>query len=62
MRGHLTLLPGDGIGPEVVAETLKILNEIGGCRFESLPWSADHYLRTGISVPPDGYDTLRSFD
>ena len=62
MAHHIAVIPGDGIGPEVVAETLKILNEIGGCRFESLPWSADHYLRTGISVPPDGYDTLRSFD
>jgi 3-isopropylmalate dehydrogenase len=29
---------------------------------EKLPWSADYYLQTGITIPPDGYDTLRSFD
>jgi 3-isopropylmalate dehydrogenase len=27
-----------------------------------LPWGADHYLATGVSMPPDGYDVLRSFD
>src|SRR4030088_217742 len=27
-----------------------------------LPWSAEHYLQTGVTIPPDGYDTLRQFD
>jgi 3-isopropylmalate dehydrogenase len=29
---------------------------------ESLPWGADHFLKTGITIPPDGFDILRGFD
>ena len=29
---------------------------------EPLPWSADHYLKTGETLPSNGYDVLRSFD
>ena len=29
---------------------------------EPLPWSADHYLKTGETLPANGYDVLRSFD
>src|SRR4029079_8003139 len=29
---------------------------------EHLPWSADYYLQTGVTIPLNGYDTLRSFD
>ncbi len=30
--------------------------------FDHLPWSADYYLQSGITIPPNGYDTLRAFD
>jgi 3-isopropylmalate dehydrogenase len=64
---RIAVLPGDGIGREVTAEAVKAVRaagEVYGLRFEleSLPWSADHYLQTGVTVPPDGYDTLRQFD
>src|SRR5688572_32129108 len=39
-----------------------VLNRVGGVELERLPWSAEHYLATGVTLPPDGYDTLRSFD
>ena len=29
MQAKITLLPGDGIGPEVVAEAVKVLNAVG---------------------------------
>jgi len=29
---------------------------------EHLPWGADHFLQTGVTIPKDGYDTLRGFD
>jgi 3-isopropylmalate dehydrogenase len=58
----IAVIAGDGIGPEVTAEAVKVLRAAGGIRFEPLPWSADHYLETGITLPPDGYDTLRGFD
>ena len=68
MRTHeIAVIPGDGIGREVTAETVKVLKAIAqrfgtGLQLESLPWSADHYLQTGVTLPPDGYDQLRQFD
>ena len=64
---HIAIIPGDGIGKEVTAEAVKALQAVGdrfGRRFdfEHLPWSADHYLQTGVTIPPGGYDALRQFD
>jgi len=61
---RIAVIPGDGIGKEVTAEALKVLRaagDVGGRTFELdvLPWSADHYLQTGVSMPPNGYDMLR---
>jgi 3-isopropylmalate dehydrogenase len=39
-----------------------VLRTVGGLDLEELPWSADHYLKTGVTIPADGYATLRSFD
>jgi 3-isopropylmalate dehydrogenase len=58
----IAVIPGDGIGPEVVAEAIRVLQVLGGVELEELPWGADHYLRTGVTVPAAGYDLLRSFD
>jgi len=63
----LAIIPGDGIGKDVTAEAVKVLTRVGevfGRTFEleHLPWSADYFLETGITIPPDGYDTLRGFD
>ena len=58
----VAVIPGDGIGPEVVAEAIRVLLDLGGVEIEELPWGADHFLQTGVTVPPGGYDTLRSFD
>ena len=59
---RVAVIPGDGIGPDVVAQVVPFLVALGDLELEHLPWSADHYLQTGISVPPGGYDALRSFD
>ncbi|HEX9368675.1 MAG TPA: isocitrate/isopropylmalate dehydrogenase family protein [Vicinamibacterales bacterium] len=64
---RLAIIPGDGIGKEVTAEAMKVLTRVGevfGRTFEveHLPWSADYFLETGITIPPDGYDTLRASD
>jgi len=58
----IALIPGDGIGREVIAEAVKVLKATGGLDLHELPWSADHYLQTGQTIPPDGYDVLREFD
>ena len=63
----LAIIPGDGIGKEVTAEAVKVLTRVGEVfgrplELEHLPWGADYFLETGITIPPDGYDTLRGFD
>ena len=62
MSQRIVIIPGDGIGRDVVAEVVPLLKALGGLEFEQLPWGADYYLQTGITIPPDGYDTLRSYD
>ena len=64
---RIAVIPGDGIGKDVTAEAVKVLarvEEVFGVpiALEHLPWSADHYLKTGETLPPNGYDLLRSFD
>jgi 3-isopropylmalate dehydrogenase len=63
----LAIIPGDGIGKEVTAEAVKVLTRVGEVfgrtfQLEHLPWGADYFLETGITIPADGYDTLRAFD
>lgn len=57
-------IPGDGIGKDVAAEALKVLRAVGeafGRQFDvdELPYGADYYLATGITIPPGGYQALR---
>ena len=64
---RLAIIPGDGIGKEVTAEAVKALQAVGTAfgrtfELEHLPWSADHLLATGETLPANGYDLLRQFD
>ena len=40
------------------------VTQASGCRveIETLPWGADHFLATGVTIPKDGYSRLRQFD
>lgn len=67
MNHRIAVIPGDKIGPEVVREGLKVLRkleelDLGSFQFTEFPWGADHYLKTGAPIPPDGIDILGSFD
>jgi len=62
VANRIAVIPGDGIGPEVIAQAVKVLQALGGVDLHHLPWGADHYLSTGETVPAGGYDLLRSFD
>ncbi len=61
-------IPGDGIGPEVVSEGLRVLEAVarrdGGFRLEvtGFDWGSDRYGREGSLMPEDGLDRLKSFD
>jgi 3-isopropylmalate dehydrogenase len=61
---RVAVIPGDGIGVDVTIEAVKILMRVAdvfGRTFDlvTLPWSADHYLKTGETIPPNGYAMLR---
>ncbi|KLO24602.1 MULTISPECIES: tartrate dehydrogenase [unclassified Marinitoga] len=64
----IAVIPGDGVGVEVINEGLKILNTIkeihGGIdfEFETFPWSCEYYLKTGKMMPEDGMKILSNFE
>ena len=64
----MALIPGDGIGPEVTAEGVRVLDAVaaldGGFRFEwtRFPWGCDYYLKHGKMMDDDGVDRLKQFD
>ena len=69
MRQHrIAAIPGDGIGPEVVAAGLQALEAVarrdGGFRVavEQFPWGSDYYKQHGVLMPTDGLEQLRDFD
>lgn len=64
---NIALIPGDGIGPEVTAEALKVLEaaaRYGGFTYDTaaLDFGGDRYLRTGETLPNGAIDELRGFD
>src|SRR5437764_2563452 len=65
MTQRIAVVPGDGIGPEVIAAGMQILEAINdarklGLEFVHFNWSADEYLRTGVSMRPGAMDDLRN--
>ena len=61
---RIAIIPGDGIGKEVTAEAVKVLASVAQrsgktIDLHHLPWSADHFLATGETLPSDGYRMLR---
>jgi tartrate dehydrogenase/decarboxylase/D-malate dehydrogenase len=64
---RIAVIPGDGIGKEVVPEGIRVLDAVGtryGIRFgwEHYPWSCETYTRTGRMMPKDGMERLRETD
>lgn len=63
----LAVIGGDGTGPEVTAEALKVLEAVSKLEkftYETTPldWGGLRYLKTGETLPKDGVETLRKFD
>lgn len=68
-RSHykIAVIPGDGIGAEVVREGLKVLEvacKAEGVRYETVSFDigGERYLRTGETLPESVLDELRRFD
>ena len=63
----IAVIPGDGTGPEVVAEGLKVLKAAAStCDFRyettNFDFGGDRYMRTGETLPTGALDELRKFD
>jgi len=68
MKNHkLAVVPGDGIGHEIIPAALKVLESAAekfgftlNCEF--FDWGAGRYLKEGAFMPEDGLETLKNFD
>ena len=63
----IAVIPGDGIGKEVVPEGMRVLEAAGkkfGIRFQwdELPWSCEYYAKHGHMMPQDGLENIRHHD
>jgi tartrate dehydrogenase/decarboxylase / D-malate dehydrogenase len=60
---RIAVVPGDGVGREVVPEGIKVIRALGlSFDFEELPWGCEHYERTGRMMPEDALPTLAGYD
>jgi 3-isopropylmalate dehydrogenase len=58
-KKRIAVLPGDGIGKEVIPAALKVIEASGvTVEFTHFDWGADRYLADGTTVPTDGFTTL----
>jgi len=64
---EIAVIPGDGIGTEVVPPALRVVEAAGAkygfsVRLASYDWGCEHYTRTGAMMPADGLSRLRDSD
>jgi len=64
---NIALIPGDGIGREVVPEGVRVLEALAApygftVNFEAFPYGCQYYLEHGVMMPADGLEQLSGFD
>jgi tartrate dehydrogenase/decarboxylase/D-malate dehydrogenase len=64
---RIASIPGDGIGKEVIAAGVEVLDALAAkegfrLEFEHFDWSSERYLRTGAYIPEGGLEKLKAFD
>ncbi len=64
MTRKIAVVPGDGIGPEVIDAGMRVLERVNdarqlGLEFVHFNWNAEEYLRTGVSIPPGAMEDIR---
>ena len=63
---NIAVIPGDGTGPEVINESIKVLkaleNDSLQFDFHTFDFGGDRYLRTGEVLPDTAVDELKKFD
>ena len=67
-RYKIAVVPGDGIGKEVIPEGMKVLQAVAAAtrafhlEVTEYPWGCEHYMETGEVMPTNGLDALRRAD
>jgi 3-isopropylmalate dehydrogenase len=63
-KKRIAVIPGDGIGQEVIPQAVEVMEATGASvELSEFDWSADRYLADGVTVPQDGFAMLgRDFD
>jgi 3-isopropylmalate dehydrogenase len=61
---RVAVVPGDGIGVEVIAEAVRALTAVADAagkqvRLTPFDWGAERYLKTGVSLPPGSLELLQ---
>jgi tartrate dehydrogenase/decarboxylase/D-malate dehydrogenase len=64
---RIALIPGDGIGNEVVPEAVRVLERVANkfrfvFEFSAFPYSCDYYLKHGVMMPENGIELLEKLD
>ncbi|MBI4698733.1 MAG: 3-isopropylmalate dehydrogenase [Nitrospirae bacterium] len=64
---NIAVIPGDGTGPEVIAEGIKVLNAISGkagfrLDLTYFDFGGERYLKTGETLPAGSVDELKKYD
>jgi isocitrate/isopropylmalate dehydrogenase len=65
---RIAIIPGDGIGNEVISEGIKCLKALSEIiekvqfEFQYFPWSSEYYLQHGRMMTEDGLEILKGFD
>jgi len=66
-KHRIAVIPGDGVGPEVIRGGIKVLTTVQGrmsglsFEFGYFPWGCDYYLKSGRLMPEDGLEQPRRF-
>jgi len=60
---RIAVIPGDGIGPEVLREALRVLRYLNDTNalqleFVDFDWGAERFLRDGVTLPPGALEML----
>jgi 3-isopropylmalate dehydrogenase len=64
---RIAVIPGDGTGPEVIDEGIKVLRKASGkfgftLNFDTFDFGGDRYLRTGETLPEGAVEELKKYD
>ena len=66
-RHRIAVIPGDGIGKEVVPEGIRVLEAVGRkfdieFAWDTFDWSCETYAKHGHMMPEDGLETIGGHD